>query len=85
VRIYELLSRLRRERGTTLVIASHDLSLAGRHCDRLVLLKDGRIVADGPPREVLTPETVRRTYTVDADIFFPVPGGGPVVVARGTA
>src|SRR5262249_36737537 len=40
VRLYELLARLRGERGTTFVIASHDLSLAGRYCDRLVLLRE---------------------------------------------
>ena len=42
--------------GLTAVAAIHDLHMAARYCDRLVLLSEGRVLAEGPPEEVLTPE-----------------------------
>jgi len=50
-----ILRRLNAERGLTVVTVSHDLNLAARQARRLVLLQHGRIVADGPPADVLTP------------------------------
>ena len=49
----ELVDDLRRDRGLTVVSAMHDLTLAAQFADRLVLLSDGRVVAAGPPEEVL--------------------------------
>ncbi len=46
----------------------HDLNLAARFCDRLLLMANGRIVASGAPREVLTPENLRDVYGVNAVI-----------------
>ena len=43
--------------GLTAVAAIHDLNMASRFCDRLVLLQEGRVLAEGAPEEVLTPET----------------------------
>lgn len=54
--------------GRTVVVVMHDLTLAARFCDRLVLMAEGRVVADGAPREVLTPETLSRYYGVTAQI-----------------
>jgi iron complex transport system ATP-binding protein len=55
--------------GGALVIAVlHDLTLAARYCDRLLLIDDGRIIADGPPAEVLTAERLRAVYGIDAAI-----------------
>ncbi len=52
----------------TVVVVMHDLTLAARFCDRLVLMAEGRVVADGAPRSVLTPETLSRYYGVTANI-----------------
>jgi iron complex transport system ATP-binding protein len=65
-----LLSRLNRERGVTMVIATHDLNLAASLCDRLVLMRDGRVVAQGPTREVLTAPMIQGIYGVEADVQF---------------
>lgn len=76
--VLELVDTLRRERGLTVVATMHDLSTAGEYADRLVLLADGRVVADGPPSEVLTEEILARHYRARVRI---VPGGrGPAVV-----
>ena len=58
----ELLDALRAESELTLVAAMHDLTLAAQYADRMVLLSDGRIAADGPPQEILTEESIARHY-----------------------
>lgn len=50
--------------GATVVAVLHDLNLAARYCDRLLLLAGGRRVAEGPPAELLTPEVVQRAYGI---------------------
>jgi iron complex transport system ATP-binding protein len=54
--------------GRTVIAVLHDLSLAARYCDRLILLKEGAIHADGIPHDVLTPENLRAVYRIEARI-----------------
>jgi iron complex transport system ATP-binding protein len=65
-----LLARLNRERGVTMVLATHDLNLAASLCDRLVVMRGGRVLAQGPTADVLTGAMVRQLYDVDADVQF---------------
>lgn len=60
--IMQLLRDMNRDRGVTVMMAAHDLSLAGRYFDRLILLKEGRILKDGPPSEVLTESILEKAY-----------------------
>jgi len=60
--VLELIDELRRERSLTVVSAMHDLALAGQFADELVLLSQGRVVASGEPRAVLTAENVEVHY-----------------------
>ena len=53
-------------RGTAVVAILHELTLAARFCDRLVLLADGRVQADGLPEDVLTPDSLAAAYRVDS-------------------
>jgi energy-coupling factor transport system ATP-binding protein len=53
-KLFALCARLNRERGTTILIVSHEMELLATHATRLALMSDGRIIADGPPREVLS-------------------------------
>ncbi len=78
----ELVALLRgwAEQGRSALVVSHDLALSPRAADRVVLLAEGRIVAEGPPTEALRPESLRRVFGVEAEL---VPGpDGPIVVAR---
>lgn len=52
--------------GRAVIVSLHDLGLAARHCTRLILLGEGRLVADGPPEAVLTPENLARVFHVSA-------------------
>ncbi|MBO9696802.1 MAG: ABC transporter ATP-binding protein [Sphingopyxis sp.] len=54
--------------GGLVVAVLHDLTLAARYCDRLLLIDDGRIVADGTPAEVLTADRLRIVYGIDAAV-----------------
>jgi iron complex transport system ATP-binding protein len=75
-----LLRRLNRERGVTMVLATHDLNLAAALCTSIVMLRGGRVIAQGPTTEVLTPARVRDLYDVDADIRFHERAGHLTVV-----
>ena len=55
--------------GLTAVAAIHDLNMAARYCDRLVLLKGGRVLAEGSPEEVLAPETIQSAFGVRAAVY----------------
>ncbi len=68
--IASLLATLNRDRGVTMVLATHDLNLAASICDNLVLMREGRVLVQGPPSEVLTSATVRQIYDVEADVRF---------------
>ena len=63
-----LLSGLNRDRGVTMVLSTHDLNLAAALCRHLILLRGGRVIAQGPTEQVLTPGAVRALYGVDADV-----------------
>jgi iron complex transport system ATP-binding protein len=65
-----LLRRLNRERGVTMVLATHDLNLAASVCDTLVLMREGRVLVQGPTRTVLTGAAIKQLYDVDADVAF---------------
>ena len=85
LRINEVLLRLNRRDRLTVVAVSHDLNLAARYASRLVLLHRGRIDADGPPAEVLTPETIRRVYETEALVERDPVSGAPVVIPQSPA
>lgn len=54
--------------GRSVLVSLHDLGLAARHCTRLVILHNGGIAADGPPREVLTPDLIRAAFGISAHL-----------------
>lgn len=79
IKTMQVFEGLARE-GRAVVASIHDLGLAARHCTRLVMLHQGRLVADGPPREVLTDENLARVFgvrgyhaeTEDGPVFLPM-------------
>ena len=83
--IAALLSRLNKERGTTMVVSTHDLNLAATLCTELVLLKDGRVIAQGATDAALTPAHIRELYGVIADVTIHPRAGHITVVPLGRA
>ncbi len=80
VEIASLLQRLNRDRGTTMVVSTHDLNLAAALCADVVLLRRGRVLARGPTADVLTAANVRALYGVDADVQYNPRAGHLTVV-----
>ena len=71
---YDLMDRVAALPARTVVAAFHDLAFAARYADRLLVLHEGRLVADGPPADVLTPGLLRRVFRMEAEVE-PAPGG----------
>ena len=63
-----LLQKLHDERGVTIVVSTHDLALAGALCRRVLLVRDGVVLAEGTTDATLTPDNLRRLYGVDVDV-----------------
>ena len=70
--------------GLGVVAALHDFSLAGRFCDKLVLLKEGVVFGEGPPREVITPDNIEQVFGIVAYVYDDL-ASGPMVVHAGTS
>lgn len=78
ISIYALLKSLARE-GMTVVAVTHDLNLAATYSDRMVVIAEGRIAADGPPAEVIRRELIREVFEADVAIFEDPASGRPWV------
>jgi len=83
VDVLDLVERLHREMRRTVVMVLHDLNLAARYAGRLIAMRDGRIVADGRPEEVLTTELLRTVFELDAQVITDPVAGTPLVVPVG--
>jgi iron complex transport system ATP-binding protein len=81
--VLDLLASLNRTRQTTVVMVLHDLNLAARYADELVVMADGRIIANGAPSEVLTAELLRDAFGLEALIAPDPVCGTPMVVPIG--
>ncbi len=78
--VASLVAELNRDRGTTIVISTHDLNLAASVCRELVLMRSGRLIAVGPTSEILTTATVRQLYDVEADVHVHAASGRLLVI-----
>ena len=83
VEVLDLLTDLNRRRGTTIVMVLHDLNLAARYTDHLVALREGRLVAQGAPRDVVTPALVEEVFGMTARVIDDPVSGTPLVVPVG--
>lgn len=81
--VLDLLMDLNRARGTTIVMVLHDLNLAARYADHLVVMAGGALIAGGPPADVLTAATVRTAFGLEARVVADPVCGAPMVVPVG--
>jgi len=79
--IYNMMTRLAHGWNMAVVCVSHDINVAAQHADDLLLMRQGEILAQGPPRDVMRQDILQRLYGVEIDL---IPSGGevPLVVAR---
>ena len=83
VEVLDLLTDLNRERGITLVMVLHDLNLAARYSDRLVMIAGGAVAASGPAAEVLTEQRVREVFGLESRIIADPVSGTPLMLPIG--
>ena len=80
--VLEIIDELRVDRALTVLSTMHDLTLAGQYADRLVLLNEGRVVADGGPDDVLTGALIAEHYGADVKVVDGEDAGVVVVPVR---
>lgn len=80
VELLDLVRQLNRERGRTVVAVLHDLNQAARYADHLVAMKAGRVVAKGPPSDIVTVDLVRDVFGLESVVVADPVTGGPLVV-----
>lgn len=66
----------------TIISAIHDLNIASMYCDRLFVMKNGRIVGMGTPQEVLTKEFIKEIYDIDVEIVYDSKGDMHILYSR---
>jgi iron complex transport system ATP-binding protein len=81
--VLAVLRELNAQRGTTIVVSTHDLTLASALCEHVVLLKDGRVLAQGTTRDTLTSASIRALYEIEADVQYHEQAGRLTVVPLG--
>mgnify|MGYP005844416359 CR=1 FL=1 len=81
--ILDLIAAIGRDEGLAVVAVFHDLNLAAQYCHRLLVLRAGRVVAEGPPRAVITVENVALAYGAPVCIVSHPHNGLPVALVTG--
>ncbi|MFD8015953.1 ABC transporter ATP-binding protein [Streptomyces sp. NPDC058955] len=83
VDVLELVAHLNRTEGRTVVMVLHELNLACRYADHLIAMRDGRVLAAGPPTEVVTPGLVHDAFGLRATVIDCPVAGTPLVIPQG--
>jgi iron complex transport system ATP-binding protein len=83
VEVLELVAELNATRGRTIVMVLHDLNAAARYSTHLVAMKDGAVIAAGPPADVLTEALVREVFGLACVVTTCPVSGRPLVIPRG--
>ncbi|MGY4103560.1 ABC transporter ATP-binding protein [Nocardia sp. R16R-3T] len=84
VEVLDLIDRLHDDLGRTVVMVLHDLNLAIRYSDQLIVMRDGRIVAQGAPADIIDVALLREVFDLDASVLEDPVSGRPMIVPIGT-
>jgi iron complex transport system ATP-binding protein len=79
--ILSLLAALNRREGRTVVMVLHELNNASRFADHILAMKDGAVLAEGPPGQVVTRENLRAIYQIEAELVPDAKTGKPVCLS----
>jgi iron complex transport system ATP-binding protein len=85
IEMLDIVRQLNREQGRSVVMVLHDLNLAARYADVLVVMKDGEVVAVGAPHDVLTPVLLRDVFGIEAIVIDDPLTGAPMVLPESAA
>lgn len=85
IEVMELVQSLNRKRKMTILLVLHDLNQAARYSDRMVVMQQGKIVADGPPQAMMTPQLLADVFKVQVSVITDPMSGKPVCLPYGIA
>ncbi len=78
--VLDLLADLNRDQGTTVAMVLHDFNTASEYADHIFVLKDGALLTEGTPAEVLTPEVLRMAFGIEARVVPHPVSGKPLCI-----
>ncbi|MNO26942.1 Hemin import ATP-binding protein HmuV [compost metagenome] len=78
----DLIASWQKEEGLTVIAVMHDLNLASLYCDRLLILNEGQVIAEGTPDEILVPETVETVFEVKSHTVIHPDAGVPQLLLQ---
>lgn len=80
IEILDLLMNLNQTYGTTIIMVLHDINLSARYADYIFAVKDGRLIAEGSPHEIITSELMKETFQLDCQIIEDPVSNTPLVL-----
>lgn len=80
IEILDLLKELNKKRGTTIVMVLHDINLSTKYADYLFAMKDGKLIKQGTPSEIITDDTIKEIYGIDSVIIPDPISNSPLVI-----
>ena len=83
VEILDSLAELNQSKGTTIVMVLHDINLSARYADWLFAMRKGKLLAQGEPADILTPELIKEVYGLDCVVMEDPVSCTPYVVPKG--
>lgn len=83
IEILDLLTELNRKRGTTIVMVLHDINLSARYSDYIYALRDGELVAEGAPCDIITEELIRTVFRLECVVMKDPVSGAPFIIPKG--
>ncbi len=82
--VLDLVDRMPEEMGRTVIMVLHDLNLAVRYSDHLIVMSEGRIVASGKPQDVISAELLADVFGLEATVIDDPVSDRPLIVPIGT-
>ncbi|MFG3614301.1 ABC transporter ATP-binding protein [Rummeliibacillus stabekisii] len=83
VEILDLLTDLNKKYGTTIVMVLHDINLSARYADYLFTVKNGQLIAEGAPTEIITADLIKETFQLDCQVINDPVSNTPLIVPIG--
>lgn len=83
IEILDLLTDLNKKHGTTIVMVLHDINLSTRYADYLFALKEGKVIAEGKPDEMITSELIQQVFELNCTVIEDPVSGSPLIIPKG--
>lgn len=83
IEILDLLTDLNRKKKTTIVMVLHDINLSARYADYLFAIKNGKLIAEGNPQDIITPHLIKDVFNLSSTVVTDPVSGTPMIIPIG--